>query len=84
MLLHDLGESVDPRVLQTFAGADGAYVSFPYERHSSVGVNVHVLHTLGLSTVTVTVDENNSAAMALYLSRDFRRLTDDDAEYDYD
>lgn len=45
---------------------------------------MHVLHTLGLSTVTVTVDENNSAAMALYLSRDFRRLTDDDAEYDYD
>ena len=46
LLLHDLGERVDPGVLQAFEGSDGAFVSFPYERHSSVGVNVHVLHAL--------------------------------------
>lgn len=45
---------------------------------------LYVLHTLGISTVSVTIDENNSAALALYLSRDFRRPTDDDAECDYD
>jgi N-alpha-acetyltransferase 10/11 len=48
-------------------------------RHS-----MHALHTQGRTTVTVTVDENNPAALALYLSRDFRRLTDDDPDYDYD
>jgi ribosomal protein S18 acetylase RimI-like enzyme len=36
---------------------------------------MHVLHTLGHRTVAVTVHSANSAAMALYLSRDFRRLT---------
>jgi halimadienyl-diphosphate synthase len=46
LLMHDLGEHVDPRVLQPFEAADGSFVSFPYERHSSVGVNAHVLHTL--------------------------------------
>ena len=46
LLLHDLGERVDPIVLKRFAAADGSFVSFPYERHSSVGVNVHVLHAL--------------------------------------
>jgi hypothetical protein len=46
VLLHDLGEQVDPRVLQAFEAADGSFVSFPYERHSSVGVNAHVLHAL--------------------------------------
>jgi halimadienyl-diphosphate synthase len=46
VLLHDLGEPVDPRVLQAFESTDGSFVSFPYERHSSVGVNVHVLHAL--------------------------------------
>jgi len=45
---------------------------------------MHLLHTLGRPTVTVTVEDNNPAAMALYLSRDFRRLTDDDTETDYD
>lgn len=45
---------------------------------------MHVLHTLGHATVTVTVEDNNSAAMALYLSRDFRRLTDEDPDSDYD
>ncbi|MCA1647759.1 MAG: hypothetical protein LC797_20625, partial [Chloroflexi bacterium] len=46
LLLHDLGEQVDPGVLRAFAAADGSFVSFPYERHSSVGVNAHVLHAL--------------------------------------
>jgi halimadienyl-diphosphate synthase len=46
ILLHDLAEDVDPRVLQAFESDDGSFVSFPYERHSSVGVNVHVLHAL--------------------------------------
>lgn len=45
---------------------------------------MHVLHALDYATVTVTVDEGNSAAMALYLSRDFRRLMDDDYDSDYD
>jgi ribosomal protein S18 acetylase RimI-like enzyme len=35
---------------------------------------LHVLHTLEHGTVTVSVDDTNSAALALYLSRDFRRL----------
>lgn len=46
LLLHDLGESVDPAVLTAFQAQDGSFVSFPYERHSSVGVNAHVLHAL--------------------------------------
>jgi halimadienyl-diphosphate synthase len=46
LLLNDLGERVDPSVLKSFATSDGSFVSFPYERHSSVGVNVHVLHAL--------------------------------------
>jgi halimadienyl-diphosphate synthase len=46
LLLHDLGERVDPTVLQAFESRDGSFVSFPYERHSSVGVNAHVLHAL--------------------------------------
>lgn len=47
LLLHDLGEPVDPGVLKAFEARDGSFVSFPYERHSSVGVNAHVLHALG-------------------------------------
>jgi ribosomal protein S18 acetylase RimI-like enzyme len=43
-----------------------------------------VLHTSGRTTVKVTVDANNSAAMALYLSRDFRRVADTVADADYD
>lgn len=46
LLLHDLGERVDSSVLKAFEAKDGSFVSFPYERHSSVGVNAHVLHAL--------------------------------------
>jgi hypothetical protein len=46
LLLHDLGERVEPAVLEAFEAKDGSFVSFPYERHSSVGVNAHVLHAL--------------------------------------
>jgi halimadienyl-diphosphate synthase len=46
LLLHDLGEPTDIQVLDKFARPDGHYVTFPFERHSSVGVNVHVLHAL--------------------------------------
>ncbi|HEY0583474.1 MAG TPA: hypothetical protein VGE94_14915, partial [Chloroflexota bacterium] len=46
LLLRDLGQTVNPRVLKAFEARDGSFVSFPYERHSSVGVNVHVLHAL--------------------------------------
>jgi halimadienyl-diphosphate synthase len=46
LLLHDLDERVDPGVLKAFEARDGSFVSFPYERHSSVGVNAHVLHAL--------------------------------------
>ena len=45
---------------------------------------MQVLHTLGRTTVKVTVDDNNSAAIALYLSRDFRRLSDNVTDTDYD
>jgi ribosomal protein S18 acetylase RimI-like enzyme len=45
---------------------------------------MHVLHALDHATVTVTVEESNSGAIALYLSRDFRRLMDDDPDSDYD
>lgn len=43
---------------------------------------LHVLHTLDHRTVTVTVEDTNSAAIALYLSRDFRRLVGDAEEAD--
>lgn len=46
LLLHELGEAVDPAVLQAFAVPGGYFASFPRERHSSVGVNLHVLHAL--------------------------------------
>jgi halimadienyl-diphosphate synthase len=46
VLLHDVGEAVNPGVLDRFALPDGHFASFPHERHSSVGVNVHVLHAL--------------------------------------
>ena len=36
---------------------------------------MHALHSTGRTTVAVSVDSSNAAAMALYLSRDFRRLT---------
>jgi ribosomal protein S18 acetylase RimI-like enzyme len=46
---------------------------------------MQALHAMGRSTVAVTVDSANAAAMALYLSRDFRRLTDDsDSDGDND
>lgn len=35
---------------------------------------MQALHGLGHRTLAVTVDSNNAAALALYLSRDFRRL----------
>lgn len=43
-----------------------------------LGHCLHMLHTLGRERVAVTVDSGNSAALALYLSRDFRRTADDD------
>lgn len=41
---------------------------------------IHALHTIGRTRVAVHVDSSNAAAMALYLSRDFRRLPDDDGD----
>jgi halimadienyl-diphosphate synthase len=46
LLLQHLGHDVDPSVLAHFASRDGSFASFPHERHSSVGVNLHVLHAL--------------------------------------
>jgi halimadienyl-diphosphate synthase len=46
LLLHEVGEPVDVGLLQAFASPDGYFVSFPYERHSSVGVNLHALHAI--------------------------------------
>jgi len=45
-----------------------------------LGYSLHVLHSLGRNRVAVTVDSGNSAALALYLSRDFRRPADDDGD----
>jgi len=45
-----------------------------------LGHCLHVLHTLGRNRVAVTVDSGNAAALARYLSRDFRRLADDDGD----
>src|SRR5205823_6452215 len=46
--------------LQSFEASDGSFVSFPYERHSSVGVNAHVLHALarvpGYSRAEAAID----------------------------
>lgn len=36
---------------------------------------MQALHAIGHKTIAVTVDSANAAAIALYLSRDFRRLT---------
>ena len=47
LFLHELGEAVDLSILQPFERPEvGFFASFPYERHSSIGVNIHVLHTL--------------------------------------
>lgn len=39
---------------------------------------MQALHDAGRTTVSVTVDRNNPAALALYLSRGFRRLIPED------
>lgn len=46
IFLHEIGEKCDPHVLRGFELPEGYFASFPYERHSSVGVNLHVLHAL--------------------------------------
>lgn len=47
LFLHELGEEVDLSILQPFERPEaGFFASFPYERHSSIGVNIHVLHAL--------------------------------------
>ena len=46
ILLKALGLEVDPSVLQRFEAPDGHFYSFPFERHPSAGVNIHVLHAL--------------------------------------
>jgi halimadienyl-diphosphate synthase len=45
-LLGDVGGPQDAAALQPFALPDGHFASFPYERHPSIGVNLHVLQTL--------------------------------------
>lgn len=46
IFLHELGETCNPRLLRDFILPEGHFASFPYERHSSVGVNLHALHAL--------------------------------------
>lgn len=46
IFLAELGHSPDPMVLESFALPEGNFASFRYERHSSVGVSLHVLHAL--------------------------------------
>ncbi|GAC1544398.1 MAG: type B diterpene cyclase [Herpetosiphon sp.] len=45
LLLSEAGMPVDPASLEQFE-RDEYFVSFPYERHSSTGVNIHVLQAL--------------------------------------
>ncbi len=44
-LLHEAGIAAQPTALQQFERED-YFVSFPYERHPSTGVNIHVLQAL--------------------------------------
>ncbi|MCA9988239.1 MAG: hypothetical protein KDE09_04925 [Anaerolineales bacterium] len=46
LFLHDVEAEPDPRVLLPFATSEGHFASFQYERHSSLGVSLHVLHAL--------------------------------------
>ncbi len=46
ILLVASGEAPNPAVLERFARPEGHFASFPHERHSSVGVNLHVLHAV--------------------------------------
>jgi halimadienyl-diphosphate synthase len=45
ILLHEAGIHVAPSALQQFE-REAYFVSFPYERHASTGVNIHVLQAL--------------------------------------
>lgn len=61
LFLHELGEEVDLSILHPFHREEaGFFASFPYERHSSIGVNIHALHTLlrvpGYPNVERTID----------------------------
>jgi ribosomal protein S18 acetylase RimI-like enzyme len=68
-------------------GNDGARTAFiaelfthPDHRRQGLAEDLlsqamQALHGLGHRTLAVTVDSSNAAAIALYLSRDFRRLT---------
>lgn len=68
-------------------GSDGSRTAYiaellthPDHRRQGLAENLlshamQALHGLGHSTLAVTVDSANAAAIALYLSRDFRRLT---------
>lgn len=66
------------------AGPDTAFIAelFTHPAHRGQGLAEELLnhalqglHETGHKTVAVTVDSANAAAVALYLSRDFRRLT---------
>jgi len=46
VLLRDAGDPVDAGVLGRFDGPAGHFISYPFERHASAGVNIHVLHAL--------------------------------------
>lgn len=45
LLLHEAGIGVEPSALCRFE-RDGYFVSFPYERHASTGVNIHALQAI--------------------------------------
>jgi halimadienyl-diphosphate synthase len=62
VLLTARGDDVSPSALQRFE-APGGYVSFPYERHPSVGVNVHVLDAF----LHLPVNAENEARIAKLL-----------------
>jgi N-alpha-acetyltransferase 10/11 len=68
-------------------GSDGSKTAFiaellthPAHRRQGLAENllshaIQALHDLGHKTLAVTVNSSNAAAIALYLSRDFRRLS---------
>jgi halimadienyl-diphosphate synthase len=45
-MLRRLGGPTDASALRAFAQPDGHFASFPYERHPSIGVNVHALQAV--------------------------------------
>jgi hypothetical protein len=58
LLLHDLGEEINPALMNQFLTPEGYFRSYPYERGHSTGVNIHVLHLLLKMPASADNDES--------------------------